>query len=106
MHWHNLSGSCLRLFIPNGIYVVGDNGYNNTNTFLTPFPRPGSATAGPAPQDHSRDRRLYDSSDLAGRTDNYTSSEWIHQHIVRILERDTVLRPQQNRVSRSSESLE
>ncbi|KAG6954611.1 hypothetical protein JG688_00012267 [Phytophthora aleatoria] len=53
-----------------------------------------------------RYRRLYDCYDLAVSTDHYTSSEWIRQAIVGVLDRDIVLRPQRNRVRRSIESLE
>ncbi|KAE9108655.1 hypothetical protein PF007_g12574 [Phytophthora fragariae] len=182
---------------PNGLYLVGDNAYTNTNKLLTPFPRPRIATAyhdsfnfylsqlririemafgllvckwrvfnapleiafrrvprtklaacilhnwcinrrliestsyrveededlvdglaalsiadEPPPdlsvvsQDSSRYRRLYDASDLAADTDTYNSSEWIRDAIVGVLERDTVLRPQRNRIRRSTEAQE
>ncbi|POM62800.1 hypothetical protein PHPALM_27989 [Phytophthora palmivora] len=165
--------------LPNGLYVVGDNAYTNSNHLLTPFPRPKISTAAhdsynyhlsqwrvfkapleiafkrvprtilaacilhnwcinrriieaggycveededlldgiedsrfeqdpPAdftvePQDSSRYRRLYDSSDLATDSDSYNNSEWARDAIVGFIKNNSIMRPSRNQARRARE---
>ncbi|POM62456.1 hypothetical protein PHPALM_28395 [Phytophthora palmivora] len=169
--------------LPNGLYVVGDNAYTNSNHLLTPFPRPKISTAAhdsynyhlsqvririemafglldckwrvfktpleiafkrvprtilaasgaycveedeilldgieysrfeqdpPAdfivePQDSSRYRRLYDSSDLATDSDSYNNSEWARDALVGFIENNSIMRPSRNQARRAREQEE
>ncbi|KUF93215.1 hypothetical protein AM588_10009113 [Phytophthora nicotianae] len=56
------------------------------------------------PQDSSRYRRLYESSDLVVDTDTYNSSEWVRDAIVGLV--PNISRPQRNRIRRAQEEKE